>query len=337
MSVGIVIDDIVYNKMRGVIKMNIGLDSLGCLGLEAVDVEESAVKEEVTISKVTYQSLIDKLSNFISLDISVTNTGWVKKVDGVITHGAYPLEATDDLGRRQEFRRFLRDLAGDAEYEYIFIEDVIGSCNFKTAKSLMKLNPIADDMVYDGVIKAKKIIRIDNKEWKKHLKKVSGYKSQIASEKDKALIVGALRMLDFPYALSSEDSENGIAQDIFDAYGIACGVSYKLNSVKDSGKSNSKSYDITKKHMLKQYDSKEKAMKYITKFQKDKKVSEYSFLGKARDIKANFKAIVKEEEANGVETDVYLIEIATDKIGVVALDKKFNLDYPISYVVVVKK
>lgn len=316
--------------------MNIGIDNLGCLGLEAVDVEESAV-EEVTISKVTYKSLIDKLDNFISLDISVTNTGWVKKVDGVITHGAYPLESKDDLGRRQEFKKFLRGLAGEDEYKYIFIEDVIGSCNFKTAKSLMQLNPIADDMVYDGIIKAEKIIRIDNKEWKKHLKKVSGYKSVISSEKDKMLIVGALRMLDFPYALDSEDKVNGIAQDIFDAYGIACGVSYKLNSVKDSVKGNNKSYDITRKHMLKQYESRVKALNYIKKFQKDKKVNEYSFLGKSRDIKANFKAIVKEEEANGVETDVYLIEIATDKIGVVALDKKFNLDYPISYVVVVKK
>lgn len=317
--------------------MNIGLDLNG-LGLDLVgDNVSNCDISSIVIDKVTYKSLIDKLGNFISLDISVTNTGWVKKVDGVVTHGAYPLECKDDLGRRQEFKRFLKDLAGDIEYEYIFIEDVIGSCNFKTAKSLMQLNPIADDLVYDGDIKCKKIIRIDNKEWKKHLKKVSGYKSAIVSEKDKALIVGALRMLDFPYALDSEDCKNGIAQDIFDAYGIACGVSYKLNSVKSSTRVSAKSYDITKKHMLKQYDSKLKAYKYIEKFQKGKKVSEYSLFGKARDIKANFKAIVKQEETEGKETDVYVLEVSTDKIGVVALEKKFNLDYPVSYIVVVKK
>lgn len=314
--------------------VNLGMDTLDCLGLDAII---PIVEEEKMISKITYTDLVGRMGNFISLDISVTNTGWVKKVDGAVEHGANPLKCKDDLGRRQEFKKFLRELAGDAEYDYILIEDVIGSCNFKTAKSLMQLNPIADDMVYDGVIKCKQIIRVDNKEWKKHLKKVSGYKSPISCEKDKALIVGALRMIDFPYALDSEDVENGVAQDIFDAYGIACGVSYSMNLTKGRSKSNSKSFDITKKHMLKQYDSKLKALNYIAKFQKDKKVSEYSFLGKSRDIKANFKAVVKAEEEVGTETDVYLIEIATDKIGVIALAKDFNLDYPVSYIVVVKK
>ncbi len=319
--------------------MNLGIDNLG---LE--EVENNLYKTKIgvnddiigSIEQLTYDTLIKKLGNFISLDISVTNTGWLKVVDGVVTHGANPLVSVDDLERRQEFKRFLKGLAGDVEYDYILIEDVIGSCNFKTAKSLMQLNPIADDMIYDGIIKCKKLIRIDNKEWKKHLKKVSGYKPKVVSEVDKTLIVGALKTLGFPYDVDTVDRVNGIAQDIFDAYGMACGVSYKLNVTKDA-KTVVKNYDVAKKREIKQYESKEKAWKYLNRFKKGKKVTEYSLLNKTRDLKFNFKSILKEEESQGTETDVYLIEVATDKIGVIALEKGMDLNYPVSYLVVFDK
>lgn len=280
--------------------------------------------------EISFIDLVELVPSFISLDISVRSTGWVRWVNGKLDYGTYKITSDDDLGRRQEFRTFLKDLFGDNTYEYLFIEDVIGSINFVTAKILYQLNPIADDMVADGVLKVKNIIREDNKVWKKYLKQCAGYKSSVRARKDDKIVVRECL-----YALQFGDKTTDvIAEDIYDAMGLAIGLIYKLHVLKQSAKSAHRlRTDITKGYNIKQFVDYSKARIYAAK--RGQEIYDVDLLdGVKRDLRYEFKALV---EGLRDDSKVFLISVPTSKLGRVALEKNLDLTPEISYLVVYRK
>lgn len=158
--------------------------------------------------------LFSRYSSFMAFDISVKSTGWCKYADAVLSYGSFGLKSDSELGRRMEFRDNAIKLIGDATYDFIGIEDVIGGCNFETTKILIQLNSIIDDLAYLGNIRQTKIERIGNGVWKKYLKTLADYRGIVAGHA-KDDIVSCLNKLGF--------SQDGV-QDIYDAVGIAVGV-----------------------------------------------------------------------------------------------------------------
>ena len=163
-----------------------------------------------------YKEVI-KDRDFISLDISVRSSGWVKNHKGILTYGTKALESQTELGRRVEFREFIEELFGKEYIETVYIEDVIAGTNFKTTKGLIQLNTIVDDLRELKVLDIGRIERIDNRKWKKYLKQLSDYKA-IEKKNDKKIIIECMNNLGF--------NENE-KQDIYDALGMALGCIYK--------------------------------------------------------------------------------------------------------------
>ena len=118
---------------------------------------------EFELKKLEYTDFLKLEPTFLSLDISVRSTGWVKSLNGEVTWGTLTLKSEDELGRRKEFREFLIEILGKDYYPVIFIEDVIAGTNFKTTKGLIQLNSIIDDLKEYNLVSVGEIKRIDNK------------------------------------------------------------------------------------------------------------------------------------------------------------------------------
>ena len=277
------------------------------------------------IKALTYIDILKFSKSFFSLDISVSGTGWAKWEDGNLTYGVYSIETPkdDSLGRRKEFRTFLRATMGSTHYETIFVEDVIGSINFETANILYQLNPIVDDMVDDGVLFADKIRREGNKEWKKSLKLCAGYNSTIRGmNDDKKMIRESLLLLGF-----GDGTTNEIPQDVYDAVGMAVGTLFSTHVLGATPKKKVKlKSNISVGYQIKQYDTHEKALKAAEK--KNRAIHEVDYTESKGNFKNNFKKYIEEL---GSDTGVFLICIETNRLGALALDKNLDLDYPISY------
>lgn len=286
------------------------------------------VMTSMDIRRTTYLDIFKLSPNFISLDISVNETGWGKWLDGEYTYGFYKLKTpeSDDVGRRREFREFLKELFGDDQFEYCFIEDVIGGVNFKTNKILYQLNPIADDLIADGILHAKQVVREGNTEWKSYLRKCSGYKSKIVGSSEvKADIQAALHMMDF----GSPDA--AIAEGSYDATGMAIAIIYKRYVLAKQLKAPKLKTDITKGYKVKQFADEFEALDYANELPRE--IVEVDFLEINRDLKSNFKRFVTDL---GADDKIFVIKILTSKIGLLALKKKLDLDLEVSYLVVYK-
>lgn len=281
------------------------------------------------IQELTYLTLLNNLGNCITLDISVKSTGWLRKIGDRIDLGAYHINAdTEDLkGRRDEFNLFLKNLAGDEHYDFILIEDVIGSVNFKTARILYQLNPLADDLVSLGEIKADKIVRKDNKKWKKSLKKASNYKSPYSAySDDKQIIRDCLYLLGF-----GDRTTNVIIEDMYDAMGLT--VSYAFELSVGSKKAGMKlKDDINKGYNIKQFTTEIEALDYANK--RMGYIQPLDFSEASRDLTYNFKKYITEA---GEDTLIYVITIPTNRIGVLAIKKEFDLTCKMSYIVAWRK
>lgn len=271
------------------------------------------------IESSTYNDFFNITGDFLSLDISVRSTGWVKKINNNISYGTYTLKSEDELGRRKEFRSFLLNIIGENSLDYVFVEDVIAGTNFKTTKGLIQLNTIVDDLNEYGLISVNEIKRIDNKEWKKYLKKASNYVSSIKLEKDKQLIVNCLNLLGF--------NEN-VKQDIYDAIGIAVSIIYRDKVLCEKKKLGVvlKS-DIRKGYKTLQYFEEDtvKIERELVKLQRkyNREVVELDWINVSKDIIALFKEKIKKD---GVDDKIYVIKINVYKLGSLALTKKLSVD-----------
>ena len=123
------------------------------------------------VRRVTYLDWCKTVDSFLSLDISVRGTGWVMWKNGELTWGRNSLKEEGEVERRFEFSEWLLKLIDGYSFEYYFVEDVIQSNNFKTARSLFSLNTVLESLIYEGrVARPKELFKCSNKVWKKDLK-----------------------------------------------------------------------------------------------------------------------------------------------------------------------
>lgn len=280
------------------------------------------------IDSLNYIDFLKLEPTFISLDISVRSTGWVKSLNGNIEYGTYTIKSVDETDRRKEFREFLINLIGKEKIPVVFVEDVIAGTNFLTTKGLIQLNTIVDDLKEYGILDIDKIKRIDNKKWKKYLKSACNYEGDIKKEEDKQLIKNCLNQIGF--------NEN-VKQDIYDAIGIAVSVIYRDNILKEEPKINTVlKKDLKSGYSIKQFMEKDKKFdKYLenlkNKYNREVEVIDWSF--EVRDILYLFKQKISNEK---VDNKIYIITVNNMKLGILALTKKLNVETPYSYLIITK-
>lgn len=282
----------------------------------------------IDFKKLEYTDFLKKEPTFLSLDISVSSTGWVKSVDGVVTWGTKTLESKDELGRMIEFRKFLLSMLSDREYPVVFVEDVIAGTNFKTTKGLVQLNMIVDELNALGEIKVGKIKRIDNKKWKKYLKSATNYDGDIKKEEDKALIRNCMHEVGFSF---------DVKQDIYDAMGMAIAVIYRDYVLGEAPKIDTVlKKDLRKGFTIKQFaekDSKfEKAVANLKK-KYNREVEELDWSNEARDVLYLFKQKITKDN---IDNGIYVIKVINMKLGMLALTKNLSAETEYSYLVITK-
>lgn len=302
---------------------NLGI--IGDLGAEGVQVKA----EDYEVKQINYMDFVQHVNSFISLDISKTSTGWVRWYEGVLTKGAFSLDVDkhDRVKARHLFREKVKEVFNGAEVDYMFIEEPIGSVNFETARILYQLNEIPDDMVFYGDIKAKEIIREGNGEWKAPLRELSGYKAPYRGFSDeKAMIRECMRLVGF-----GDGTEDEIIQDTYDAMGMAIGSIYRRLMKKDVINRKIKK-DITKGFVVKQFDDLYQALDAAN--ETNLYVTNLDFSQLKRDLKYNFKMHI---ESTQDDTAAFVITIPTQRIGALALNKNFNLEWEMSYLLAYRK
>ena len=283
---------------------------------------------EFELKKLEYTDFLKLEPTFLSLDISVRSTGWVKSLNGEVTWGTLTLKSEDELGRRKEFREFLIEILGKNYYPVIFIEDVIAGTNFKTTKGLIQLNSIIDDLKEYNLVSVGEIKRIDNKVWKKYLKKACNYDGDIKKEEDKQLIKNCMNEIGFSF---------NVKQDIYDAMGMAIALIYRDNILKDKPKSKTVlKKDLRHGFLIKQYLNKDKKFdksleNIIKKYNRN--VEELDWSLEAHDILYLFKQKISKD---GIDDKIYVIKVNNMKLGVLALTKKLNVENPFSYLIITK-
>lgn len=282
----------------------------------------------IEFKKLEYSDFLKYEPTFLSLDISVRSTGWVKSVNGEVTWGTKTLEAEDELGRRKEFREFLISMLGKTHFPVVFVEDVIAGTNFKTTKGLIQLNTIVDDLKEYGLVSVGEIKRIDNKVWKKYLKMASNYDGDIKKEDEKQLITNCMKELGFNFK---------IKQDIYDAMGIAVAVIYRDKVLKDKPKVETVlKKDLKTGYVIKQFENKDKKYEKALESLKDKygrEIEEIDWSAESRDILYLFKQKINKDK---VDNKIYIIYVNNMKLGVLALTKKLSVDYPFSYLIITR-
>lgn len=266
------------------------------------------------VEKVKWEDLIYKGGNFISLDISKTNTGWVKCFNGKLEMGAISFKTYEDVEARYRFKQFVKELIGDGEYAFISIEDVIGGTNFRTNKILYQLNIIVDDLMYEGYIKPCKIERIDNMQWKKTLREITGEKANIKQMESKEEV---------RYQLKHMGCDIELEQDILDALGMSIAVIHRRMNGQATGKVAKLKTDLSKSYKLKEFNDEQEAQIWIDKLKKkvgyeSKEVITITYEKRFKDINGCFKKQITEQ---GRDSDIYILKAPVGKLGLINLKK----------------
>ena len=270
------------------------------------------------VKDITYEMVISRVNSFISLDISVNSTGWVRKRGDVVETGTYSLKATDELARRIEFENFLENLFGDHQYDRVFVEDVIMGCNFTTTKMLILLNVCVDDLMRYNRVKPAPITRIGNTVWKKYLRLLS--KQQVIGQAQKDMIAQTMNDIGFVAEV----------QDIYDAMGIAVAVIFaeeaKLNET-DISKETAKKVkaDISKGYVIVEChsynDMKQRAEKLKGK-SRTREIIDVVYDTKYRSVVDQMKSIIS---TTGNDSAYYCIYAPLNRIGAMCVTKGFDI------------
>lgn len=273
------------------------------------------------IRKLNYIDILNTVKSFISLDISVNSTGWVRKQNGTMTHGVYKLKATENRERRIEFNEFLKTLVNNGSYDFIALEDVIGGCNFSTNRSLTELNLGIETLMDYNLIPLSPVLRIGNNTWKKQLRTVCQDNLGLKGSNDKEEIRFILNSLNFNLDL---------AQDVYDAYGIAIGA-ILLNKNSNSANLDSASQtvklkeDIRKNYKITQFKSEEDmlntAKKTYARAKVKKELCIIKYTGEYKNLLDNFKAVVREVG----DKKLFCISYPLSKINAITLTSGFDI------------
>lgn len=274
------------------------------------------------VKKLTYNTLLSKAPNFISLDISINSTGWVKWVDNTLTFGTFHISSKDNRKRRMEFAKFLVELYDKQKYDFIVIEDVIAGCNFKTTRGLTELNIMIEEIMDFGLVPSVPVYRLDNKEWKKQLKTLSQDEMGIKGSDDKETIRFVLNSLDF---------STNEAQDVYDAMGIALAyLSYKAENKTDNTEYAMRApkklkEDLTKNYVITQYSDKEtmldNANAKLKRSKKLKEIVEVEYNPSFKSLILQFKQLVYDVG----DDKLFCIHTPLNKIGSMFVTQGFDL------------
>ena len=207
-----------------------------------------------------YLDWLKTVKSFLSLDISVKGTGWVSWADNKLTWGRITLKADTEIERVVEFREALLELIDNRAYDYYFVEDVIGSCNFKTAKALYALNSVLDMLIYEKkILPPLALMREGNTVWKKNLKGIAGSEIVVKSKdytngSDKECTKACLEALGCSISsLKAGKYSDKQVEDICDALGMALGtIAVKINKA-PVVKTKTQTVDIRKGYDIKQF------------------------------------------------------------------------------------
>ena len=281
------------------------------------------------MTEITYDKVISKVDSFISLDISVNSTGWVRKRGDKVEWGIYHLAKGTDLSRRIEFENFLEGLMGDYQYDRVFVEDVIMGCNFETTRILILLNIAVDDLMRYKRVKQAPITRINNTVWKKHLKLLA--KHDVKGQDDKLMIRETLNGIGFTADI----------QDMYDAMGIAVAVIYVENAQIDEGILESTVMpkkvrpDISRGYTIVECKNQEDMEKKAEKLK-----------GRSREIiyvnyNEHYKNVVEQVKSmiiqSGKDYAVYCIHTPLDRVGAMCVTKGFDLSRDDTYFIAYRK
>ena len=215
----------------------------------------------MNMKSFTYLDWCKTVNSFLSLDISVRGTGWAMWKDGQLSWGRLTLKSDSEVERVAEFRDFLIKLIDNRTFDYFFVEDVIASINFKTARSLITLNNILDLLIHEKQVALPiASFKVSNTTWKKNLKAIAGDNFVIKSidytnGSDKECTKACLTALGItPDALKKGVYTDKQVEDICDALGMALGtIAVQVNQAPVT-KSKVLTTDIRHGYKIKQFE-----------------------------------------------------------------------------------
>lgn len=287
---------------------------------------EHNITDFTKVKDWTLDMILGLSEDFVSLDISVTSTGWTRYKDNVLEWGTYTLEETkkDEVARRREYRQFLIGLLGDHKWPTVYIEDVIASVNHETSKVLIQLNPLLDDLVDGGRLFANSIRRENNGTWKRRLTALSGVHSAIKRAKNvKALVREQLHSLGF------NKERSAIAEDVYDSLGMAVGTLYG-DLIGDIVMVAAKK-DLGKGYQLRQFSSIDAAFEYAAKkvLNCNGYIAAMDFEDSKKAVKTDFKATVSTMGDNFV----FVLTVNGRRLGALGVDKGLDTSEGETYIV----
>lgn len=274
---------------------------------------------------MTYDSLLNMVGDFVSLDISVQSTGWVHKRSGIVTMGTYKLKTSSNRERRYEFGEFLKGLLGDTPYDFIVIEDVIEGCNFETTRILTELNIVVEDIMHFGLIPETKVYRMSNMVWKKDLRYLCG------AEK----IIGVNDKEKIRFMLSQMNFNTDVKQDICDAMGLTLAWIYehKLSTptivqkkAKELHTSLERGYKLMQYHNLETLQAATASMQ--KKAKKDMQIIQIKGLEPDSEL---LKDIFKDTVLEYGEDCIFEIQYNINRIGSILITKGFDVKEDVVY------
>lgn len=169
------------------------------------------------------RTLLDLVSgyNFISLDTSVKGTGVCLHADGVLQTDLLSLSEFDnELDRVFAFKKYLIQKKKEYDFKYIFLENTIMGCNYKTARILNILHfyPFYLNKDLDWECK---VITKANSEWHKLMKEACNYTPPVVKMKSKIMVADLFSK----YGVIGVTSE-----DELDALGLGIGCVFDLKN-----------------------------------------------------------------------------------------------------------
>lgn len=270
----------------------------------------------------TYMDFFDKESSFISLDISVNSSGIVCYWKGSLSYTTLALPEGTPASRRLYFRNCLLNMMQSFHWDKVYVEDVFGGSNFSTTRTLIELNCIVDDLKEQGMVNVAEIVRLDNKGWKKILRKVSNFVPPVKGMDDKEVIRGCLKTLSFA-------PPDGTPQDVYDALGIAIAGTCQKDMVVKKTKAEV-SYDLSKGYVVKFRRSEEDVRAYLARYPVSRpwvtpetQISVLDFTSEAKDLVSCFTHYIRNcSDCH----QIFLIKCRVSQIG--ALGLKFGASFP---------
>ena len=274
------------------------------------------------IEKLTVESLLGHIKSGIGLDIAKNHSGITIWDGNVVSTYGFALSDYDksdyyaEYRMRLELKNKLKEIVQGKYFEYCIIEDVYGGENFDTARKLIALNTVIDELIFDGICKVDNFYRWLESTWMKSCRLI--YKQQ-GKLKSKYEVQGILEYLGWNYYLEHKDDKASIKKEIYfedicDSCGMLLGVVAQKFVESKNVKSTIRISNIEFKYLA----SKEDAKKSRSKRLKSEEALEVSL-----DLTHLEDSIVN--ACTQYPDKVLCANVPSEKLGVFGM--KHNFDY----------